>query len=175
VKSRSHELHHFTNILKSKTNSKLTHQLLPKHMRRRAMAHNHYRIPVKIRLQCLNELKGSETPESLKRSKCRKHRRKLKYLLHLHEIRQRKYRWMETHVWHAKRFKMLSLPWNGGLRVPINCNDKSTRSIYKLCQKESCCIMDQSYFSHFWLSKIDFDNALNNKTQNLKLQIKNQG
>lgn len=25
VKARSHELHHFTNILRSKTNSKLTH------------------------------------------------------------------------------------------------------------------------------------------------------
>ena len=49
VKARSHELYHFTNILRSKTNSKLTHQLLPKHMRRRAMAHNHYRIPVRIR------------------------------------------------------------------------------------------------------------------------------
>lgn len=69
-------------------------------------------------------------------------------MMHLYEIRQRRYRWMETHVWHAKRFKMQNMEWNGGVRVPMNCNDKSTRSIYKLCQKESACIMDQSYFSH---------------------------
>lgn len=50
---------------------------------------------------------------------------------------------------------MINVPWNGGYRIPINCNDKSTRSIYKLCQKESCTIMDQSYYSHFLVSKND--------------------
>ncbi len=40
---------------------------------------------------------------------------------------------METHVWHAKRFKIRNLKWNGGIAVPLNCNDKCTRSIYKLC------------------------------------------
>lgn len=133
IEGRAHELSHFTNILRSKTNSKLAHQLLPKHMRRRAMAHNHYRIPVRIRLQTLHDLIGSEGPGALKRSKCRKHRRKLRYILHLYEIRQRRYRWMETHVWHSKRFKMENIDWNGGVRVPLNCNDKSTRSIYRLC------------------------------------------
>ena len=97
------------------------------------MAHNHYRIPVRIRLQALQELGGSEKPGKLKRSKCRKHRRKLRYLLHLYEIRQKRFRWMETHVWHAKRFKMANINWNMGLSVPLNCNDKCTRSIYKLC------------------------------------------
>ena len=97
------------------------------------MAHNHYRIPVRIRLQALQELGGSEKPGKLKRSKCRKHRRKLRYLLHLYEIRQKRFRWMETNVWHAKRFKMANINWNMGLSVPLNCNDKCTRSIYKLC------------------------------------------
>lgn len=170
VECRSHELTHFTNILKSKTNSKLTHQLLPKHMRRRAMAHNHYRIPVRIRLQALTDLGGSEGPGILKRSKCRKHRRKLRYLTHLYEIRQKKYRWMETHVWHAKRFKMVNLPWNGGVRIPLNCNDKSTRSIYKLCQKESACIMDQSYYSHFWVDSKLFKTNFKGFKQTIKIE-----
>jgi ribonuclease P/MRP protein subunit POP1 len=82
------------------------------------MAHNHYRIPVKLRLQALQDLVGSEKPGVLERSKCRKHRRKLRYMMHLYEIRQRRYRWMETHVWHAKRFKMQNMEWNGGVRVP---------------------------------------------------------
>jgi hypothetical protein len=58
---------------------------------------------------------------------------------------------METHVWHAKRFKMTNVDWNGGIRIPLNCNDKNCRSIYKLSQKEGACIMDQSYYSHFML------------------------
>lgn len=61
---------------------------------------------------------------------------------------------METHIWHAKRFKMVNMAdWNGGCRVPLNCNDKSTRSIYKLCQKESACIADLSYYNHIWVRK----------------------
>ena len=117
------------------------------------MAHNHYRIPVRLRHQALKDLAGSEKEGSLKRSKCRRHRRKLRYLMHLYEIRQRRYRWMETHVWHAKRFKMVNIDWNSGCRIPLNCNDKSLRSIYKLCQKESACIMDQSYYNHFLISQ----------------------
>lgn len=129
-------------------------------MRRRAMAHNQYRIPVRIRLRALQDLTGSEAPGPLKRSKCRKHRRKLRYLTHLYEIRQKRYRWLETHVWHSKRFKMENMAWNGGCRIPLNCNDKSTRCIYKLCQKESTCIMDQSYFVHYWIQNEKADEIL---------------
>lgn len=136
-------------------------------MRRRAMAHNHYRIPVRIRLQALTDLAGSEGPGILKRSKCRRHRRKLRYLAHLYEIRQKKFRWMETHVWHAKRFKMVNLPWNGGVRIPLNCNDKSTRSIYRLCQKESACIMDQSFNCHFWVDSKLFKSSSPNFKQTI--------
>mmetsp|Transcript_5445 Transcript_5445/g.9192 ORF Transcript_5445/g.9192 Transcript_5445/m.9192 type:complete len:232 (+) Transcript_5445:167-862(+) len=174
VKARAHEINHFTNVMRSKTNSKLTHQLLPKHMRRRAMAHNHYRIPVRIRLQALTDLMGSEPPGLLKRSKCRRHRRKLRYLLHLYTLRQRRFRWMETHVWHSKRFKMHNVDWTDcqpfaeplepptqchyqGSRIALKCNDKSERSVYKLCQKQSSCIMDQSYLLHFFITQSQFE------------------
>lgn len=170
AEARSHELSHFTKNMKTKLSSKLAHQMLPKHMRRRAMAHNHYQIPVRIRLQALKDLSGSEKPGELKRSKCRRHRRKLRYLLHLYEIRQRRHRWMETHVWHAKRFKMINMHWNGGCRVPLNCNDKSTRCIYKLCQKESACIADLSYYSHIWIKKDALDKIL--KHEDVQYSIK---
>ena len=128
--SRSYELSHFTHILKNKQTNKLEHQLLARHLRRRAMAHNYYRIPVRVRLKALYELKPNE-PEVLKRSKCRKHRRKLRFLLNLYELRQKKLggTWMETHIWHAKRFKMESR-W--GVRYPVRCSDKSDRSTYRL-------------------------------------------
>jgi ribonuclease P/MRP protein subunit POP1 len=103
LECRSYELKHFNTVLNTKLTSKLEHQLLPRHMRRRAMAHNYYRIPLRIRFKSLLELSPSE-PEVLPRSKCRKHRRKLRFLLNHYERRQREFKWMETHIWHAKRF-----------------------------------------------------------------------
>ena len=70
------------------------------------MAHNYYRIPLRIRWKSLHDMKNSEA-ETLERSRCRRHRRKLRYLLHLYELRMKAGgRWMETHIWHAKRVKM---------------------------------------------------------------------
>lgn len=56
LECRAFELKHFNNVLKNKFTSKLEHQLLPRHMRRRAMAHNYYRIPMRIRFKSLLEL-----------------------------------------------------------------------------------------------------------------------
>ena len=44
------------------------------------MAHNYYRIPVRVRLRALQELAPNE-PEVLSRSKCRRHRRKIRFML----------------------------------------------------------------------------------------------
>ena len=118
------------------------------------MAHNYYRIPIRIRNRALTDMAPSEG-EILSRSRCRRHRRKLRYLLHLYELRQKKAgRWMETHIWHSKRFKMES-KW--GVSYPVRCSDKSDRSTYRLTQKDSACIMDQSYYSHFQIGPFDSD------------------
>ena len=58
---------------------------------------------------------------------------------------------METHIWHAKRFKMESR-W--GVRYPVRCSDKSDRSTYRLVQRDSACIMDKSYYSTW---EMDFE------------------
>ena len=50
VESRKKELKNFNHILKNKFNSKSGFQLLPKHMRRRCMSHNPFRIPIRARL-----------------------------------------------------------------------------------------------------------------------------
>jgi hypothetical protein len=65
---------------------------------------------------------------------------------------------------------MANIEWNGGVRVPLNCNDKSTRSIYRLCQKESACIQDQSYFAHFLVSQSAFQTLLQSRLFILKQQ-----
>lgn len=110
------------------------------------MAHNYYRIPTRCRIRALNEMVPSE-PEQVSRNRCRRHRRKLRYLLNQFELRQhRTGKWMETHVWHAKRFHIGA---NWGVKYPLRCSDKSDRSTYRLVQRESACVMDKSYFNHF--------------------------
>ena len=129
VSSRAYELRHFTNILKGKVTSKMEIQLIARHLRRRCMAHNYYRIPMRIRFRALHELAPNEA-EVLSRSKCRRHRRKLRYLLNAFELRQKQSgAWMESHIWHAKRFHMASR-W--GVKYPTRCSDKSDRSTYRL-------------------------------------------
>ena len=118
------------------------------------MAHNYYRIPLRIRWKSLHDMKNSEA-ETLERSRCRRHRRKLRYLLHLYELRMKAGgRWMETHIWHAKRFKMEDA-W--GVRYPTRCSDKSDRSTYRLTSKDSACIIDKSYFCHYRIKVSSID------------------
>ena len=147
-------MNHFCNLLKRKVNSKLLIQQLPKHMRRRAMAHNFYRAPFRLRQAVLQEMKGCETPEDLKRFKFKRHRGN-----HIKNgadrIESKKYKWMETHLWHAKRFKIANLEWADGLRIPLRCNDKSLRSIYKLCKNESTALMDISYHKHCFITDLE--------------------
>ena len=52
---------------------------------------------------------------------------------------------METHIWHAKRFKMAER-W--GVKYPQRCSDKSDRSTYRLSQHDSAVIIDKSYYTH---------------------------
>lgn len=50
-------------------------------------------------------------------------------------------KWLETHVWHAKRMKMVTR-W--GYQLALYPNDKSHRSLYRASQHE-CVMHDNSY------------------------------
>jgi hypothetical protein len=67
AEARKKELNKFVQILNSKYNTKGGFQLLPKHMRRRQMSHNPFRIPVRNRVSNLNV--------NIK-SRCKKHKKK---------------------------------------------------------------------------------------------------
>ena len=58
------------------------------------------------------------------------------------------YEWMETHIWHAKRFHVQAI-W--GHKVPVRCNDKCKRGVYRFTQLSSCLI-DLSYYQTVSLS-----------------------
>uniref|UniRef100_A0A672YI14 POP1 homolog, ribonuclease P/MRP subunit n=1 Tax=Sphaeramia orbicularis TaxID=375764 RepID=A0A672YI14_9TELE len=108
-------------------------ETLPKHMRRRAMSHNTKRLPRRLRL-----MKKKEQT----RSKSRKARRRHGNLLLEFNRRQRKNIWLETHIWHAKRFHMVK-KWGYCL------GDRPTYKCYRPCYRamsSHCLLQDLSYY-----------------------------
>ncbi|CDW58579.1 lissencephaly 1 [Trichuris trichiura] len=114
-------------------------QRLPRHMRRRAMSHNVKRLPRRHRHRAEGLIE-----KSTHRSKpfCRRQRRRPSNLLRLYIRRQRKARWLETHIWHAKRFKMIEA-W--GYKLADKCFQRCWRASFR-DSKRHCTIEDISYF-----------------------------
>ncbi|XP_016140227.1 ribonucleases P/MRP protein subunit POP1 [Sinocyclocheilus grahami] len=120
---------------------------LPKHMRRRALSHSTKRLPSRLRegAQRLAE-RSQRAPEKEKkqepRSRSRRARRRHGNLLLEFNRRQRKNKWLETHIWHAKRFHMLKT-WSYCL--PLKPTAKSFRASYRAMNTHAL-LQDLSYF-----------------------------
>ena len=111
-------------------------------MRRRVMSHNAKRMPRRLREAHLNQMIKSGLPPKTKRSS-RKYRRRPQNLLQEYNRRQRKNVWLETHIWHAKRFHMTD-KW--GYKIANYPNDKSFRACYRAVAKH-CLLQDISYYN----------------------------
>ncbi|XP_029115863.1 ribonucleases P/MRP protein subunit POP1 [Scleropages formosus] len=120
---------------------------LPKHMRRRAMSHNVKRLPRRLREGAQRMLEksrqaGQKDKKDQPKSKSRKARRRHSNLLLEFNRRQRKNVWLETHIWHAKRFHMVK-QWGYCL------GDRPTYKCYRACHRamgSSCLLQDLSYY-----------------------------
>lgn len=134
------EIKALTSVVENPNTTKLVFQKLPKHMRRRAMSHNPNRLPRKYRLAHRSQMTKSGAPIKTKRPS-RKYRRKPSNLLLEYQRRQRKHVWLETHIWHAKRFRMTE-KW--GFKLAESSCDKTFRSSYRATTKH-CLIQDISY------------------------------
>ncbi|XP_059195587.1 ribonucleases P/MRP protein subunit POP1 [Centropristis striata] len=119
---------------------------LPKHMRRRAMSHNTKRLPCRLR-DVANRMRekslqaGSKKKKEQAKSKSRKARRRHGNLLLEFNRRQRKNMWLETHIWHAKRFHMVK-KWGYCL------GERPTYKCYRPCYRamsSHCLLQDLSY------------------------------
>jgi len=74
-------------------------------MRRRAVSHNAKRVPSRIRQAHLTQVEKSSGGVIKKPKKpSRKHRRRKSNLLSEYNRRQGTCKWLETHIWHAKRY-----------------------------------------------------------------------
>ncbi|XP_034384970.1 ribonucleases P/MRP protein subunit POP1 isoform X2 [Cyclopterus lumpus] len=120
---------------------------LPKHMRRRAMSHNTKRLPCRLR-DVANRMREKSLQASSKKKKeeskgkSRKARRQHGNLLLEFNRRQRKNKWLETHIWHAKRFHMVK-KWGYclGDRPTYKCYRSSYRAM-----SSHCLLQDLSYY-----------------------------
>ncbi|XP_065072261.1 ribonucleases P/MRP protein subunit POP1-like [Rhopilema esculentum] len=115
-------------------------QSLPRHMRRRAASYDIRRIPRNQRKMAAKE----DEKNPIKRSKMpsRKYRRRPKILLDEYNRRKRKTAWLETHIWHAKRFKMVE-KW--GYKMAEHPNDKGLRSAFR-ASANGCLMQDLSFY-----------------------------
>ncbi len=72
----------------------------------------------------------------------RRYRRRPRDLLSSYTNRQRKIKWLKTHIWHAKRFHMNTL-WN--YRLAEKSNAKCIRPTYKSLRER--CLLHVKFFS----------------------------
>eukprot|EP01083_Nonionella_stella_P241300 842744_1 len=117
-------------------------QSLPRHLRRRAMSHNIHMLPRRLRA------KAAEDQSATKKPKCRRKRRRPKFTMESHARRQRKHKWLETHLWSAKRMRMANL-W--GYRLALTPTGKGKRFFYK-AGRHLCTLFDASFMECIELS-----------------------
>lgn len=134
------EINALSEAITNPASTKLVFQKLPKHMLRRAMSHNPKRLPRKYRQAHTSQMTKSGTPAKTKRPS-RKYRRKPSNLLTEYRRRQRRIVWLETHIWHAKRFHMVD-KW--GYKLAQSSCDKTFRSSYRATANH-CLLQDISY------------------------------
>ncbi|KAB7503764.1 Ribonucleases P/MRP protein subunit POP1, partial [Armadillidium nasatum] len=108
-------------------------QKLPRNMQRRNVSYNPQRLP-----RYLREKHKREVGYNIKINKrpSRKYRRRPANLLAEYNRRQKSEIWLETHIWHAKRFQMIR-KW--GYVLPKTPTFKSYRASIRAAT-ESCLV-----------------------------------
>ncbi|KAG1665116.1 Ribonucleases P/MRP protein subunit POP1 [Nymphon striatum] len=143
AEARRKEISSLAAVTKQKTSNTRLMQTLPIHMRRRAMSHSSKRVPRRLRFQAEAELQKMKAKPKQTKCPSRWHRRRPSNLLKDYERRKRKNVWLETHIWHAKRFHMKEI-WN--YKLPDYPNDKSRRAAYR-ASVNYAILHDLSYYN----------------------------
>jgi ribonuclease P/MRP protein subunit POP1 len=138
AKERAGDLRVFVDGANPPVTGLRTYQTLPRHKRRRAMAHNVNRVPQRLRARA--QLEVQEAKGGVLKS-VRRYRRRVLGVARDHARRQRTKRWLETHVWHAKRMHM-RLRW--GVLLAETTTGKSVRATWR-AENHMCTAHDASY------------------------------
>jgi len=141
AQARIAEIAELQRVVNSNTGLRRAFQTLPKHLRRRAMSHNIHRIPARLRAQALREVLKSTKKALDEQPQVRRGRRMSRNLLAEWALRATLKGWLETHLWHAKRFHMIEL-W--GKRIGLAPTDKGQRAALRQAMHVTA-IHDASY------------------------------
>ncbi|KXS18909.1 POP1-domain-containing protein [Gonapodya prolifera JEL478] len=148
---RAHEIHAMERFLSQNTELKgglRVFQTIARHLRRRAASWNIKRLPKLVRDRAIKE--AEKDPRSKQKVSKRTISRatairKSKGISLMEDYKRRAgqegRRWLETHVWHAKRMHMVHL-W--GFKLADHPNDKSTKATHRHALHQSF-IHDASY------------------------------
>ncbi|KAI0567084.1 Ribonuclease P/MRP protein subunit Pop1 [Gracilaria domingensis] len=146
--ARALELRALRDAASAQSGTRRVYQQLAWHSRRRTMSHSSRRTPARLRAAHAAQLEKQRPPGKSERppgpkgaERCRKYRKKARFLKAIRRLRSRNPAWLETHIWHAKRFQMGDV---GGRHVAASCNDRGYRSAYKAATRASV-IHDSSY------------------------------
>ncbi|XP_058420665.1 ribonucleases P/MRP protein subunit POP1 [Diceros bicornis minor] len=143
AQARAAEISAMLKAVTQKSSNSLVFQTLPRHMRRRAMSHNVKRLPRRLQEIAQKEAeKAVHQKKEHSKNKCHKARR-----CHINRTlefnrRQKKNIWLETHIWHAKRFHMVK-KW--GYCLGERPTAKSHRACYR-AMTDRCLLQDLSYY-----------------------------
>ncbi|XP_036987017.2 ribonucleases P/MRP protein subunit POP1 isoform X1 [Artibeus jamaicensis] len=143
AQARAAEISAMLKAVTQKSSNSLVFQTLPRHMRRRAMSHNVKRLPRRLREIAQKEAeKAVHQKKEHSKNKCHKARRRhINRTLEFNR-RQKKNVWLETHIWHAKRFHMVK-QW--GYCLGERPTVKSHRACYR-AMTTRCLLQDLSYY-----------------------------
>ncbi|MBW0529779.1 hypothetical protein O181_069494 [Austropuccinia psidii MF-1] len=153
INARSFEIGAMEKAMKSarEAGSLRAFQTLPRHLRRRTASHVARRVPSRLRSKSRFEMKNSK-PKVQTRSIARKLRYKAYKNQHrTSKLLKRQYpkkQWLATHIWHAKRTKMVDI-W--GFRLAQTPTEKCYRSTYR-ANKHGFTLHDLSYYTHLTLT-----------------------
>ena len=143
AKSRDKAISEMINQMENKNpGHKRLFQKLPNHLRRRAMSYDIKKVPRTMRPMVETQVNGAADAKERNKPKGRDPRKFRIHGTNLCMHRNEKHRWLESHIWHAKRFHIIE-KW--GWKIPYAPTMKQTRSIIKQVS-ESCCVRDVSYY-----------------------------
>ncbi|XP_077928315.1 ribonucleases P/MRP protein subunit POP1 isoform X4 [Halichoerus grypus] len=143
AQARAAEISAMLKAVTQKSSNSLVFQTLPRHMRRRAMSHNVKRLPRRLQEIAQKEAeKAVHQKKEHSKNKCHKARRCHKKRVLEFNRRQKKNIWLETHIWHAKRFHMVK-KW--GYCLGERPTVKSHRACYR-AMTSRCLLQDLSYY-----------------------------
>lgn len=129
------------NMENSKPGHKRVFQKLSNHLRRRAMSYDIKKVPKKMRKSVEEQVAGAAEAKARNKPSGRDPNQFRAHGRELCKHRNEKHKWLETHLWHAKRFHIKDL-W--GWKIPYSPTMKGTRSMIRQTS-ETSTLRDISY------------------------------